>query len=322
MASLGGRWRTWIGGRRPALGSGRGGRRLLILALLFEGSGGVLGGEGGRWFDRGRRWFGRTGGRWFGRGGGQVGGGYGSRRRRGWRASRHRTGRSRGGWRRGGVEGWRHLLTGRLGLPYRSLDCSADGGWRGRQPLQQGGELDVLLLPDRPELAGHLGDVGAVHPRLLDRPGGGHHRAVDRPDGVRDLGVHPQLNELVEFLQALVGDPDALAGLAGWGPLHRGQAGLLDGQLEWVHGLAGQGRRRGHGGGGEDQGGGQHDRGHPAAPTADRAAHRQRHDRGGVIQDPRQVPVGDLGVELVSGQLDPEGVGRLHQWHKLIGQLN
>src|SRR5215213_6554487 len=60
-----------------ALGSGRGGRRLLILALLFEGSGGVLGGDGGRWFSSRGRWFSNSGG-------GQVGRGYGSRRRRGW----------------------------------------------------------------------------------------------------------------------------------------------------------------------------------------------------------------------------------------------
>src|SRR4029453_14753894 len=41
--------------RRPALRSGRRGRRVLIPALLFEESGGVLGGDGGRWFGRGRQ---------------------------------------------------------------------------------------------------------------------------------------------------------------------------------------------------------------------------------------------------------------------------
>src|ERR687884_235730 len=90
---------AWKGSSRPALRSVRGGRRLLIiLALLFEGSGGVLGGDGGRWVSCGRRRFGSTGGRWFSSsGGGQLGCGYCSRRRRGWRASRHRTARGRGG---------------------------------------------------------------------------------------------------------------------------------------------------------------------------------------------------------------------------------
>jgi hypothetical protein len=55
-----------------------------------------------------------------------------------------------------------------------------------------------------------------------------------QPDGERDLRHHLQVDGLAQLLQALVGDPDALTGLAARRPLHRGQAGLLDGQLERV----------------------------------------------------------------------------------------
>ena len=34
------------------------------------------------------------------------------------------------------------------------------------------------------------------------------------------------------------------------------------------------------------------------------------------------MPVGHLGVELEGGQLGPEGVGRLHQRRKLVGELD
>jgi hypothetical protein len=60
----------------------------------------------------------------------------------------------------------------------------------------------------------------------------------------------------------------------------------------------------------------------PATPAGDVGPLRQRHDRRGAVEDPRQVSVGDLGVELIGSQLDPKGVGRLHQRHELIGQLD
>ena len=34
------------------------------------------------------------------------------------------------------------------------------------------------------------------------------------------------------------------------------------------------------------------------------------------------MPVGHLGVQLVGGQLDPEGVGHLGQRGKLVGELD
>ncbi len=178
--------------------------------------------------------------------------------------------------------------------------------------------------PDLGQPGRHGGHGRAVLGRLGHRDLGGHDRLLEGLEGVGQLVEHPEADQALDLVQALPGDPGPLVGLAAGRPLHRGDADLLDGQLERVHGLAGQGRGRGDGRRGQDEGGGQGDRDHPAAhvPAAHRLAHRQLDDRARALQDPLQVAVGHPRVQLVGGQLGPEAVGRLHQRGKLVRELD
>jgi hypothetical protein len=63
---------------------------------------------------------------------------------------------------------------------------------------------------------------------------------------------------------------------------------------------------------------------HPAAhvPAAGLGAAGHPDHRGRAVEDLLQVPVGHRRVQPVGGQLGPEGVGRLGQRAKLVGELD
>ena len=213
------------------------------------------------------------------------------------------------------------ILHGRLdGVAGAAGEADRPGRGRDPDPLDH----PAAVGPELGQPGRHGGHGRAVLGRLGHRDLGGHDRLLEGLEGVGQLVEHPEADQALDLVQALPGDPGPLVGLAAGRPLHRGDADLLDGQLERVHGLAGQGRGRGDGRRGQDEGGGQGDRDHPAAhvPAAHRLAHRQLDDRARALQDPLQVAVGHPRVQLVGGQLGPEAVGRLHQRGKLVRELD